>query len=56
MNELSLTPLLESYARTPSPGLMEQLVEGYLPLSHAIARRFMGHHLCCSVRRLLECL
>lgn len=43
MNELSLTPLLESYARTPSPGLMEQLVEGYLPLSHAIARRFMGH-------------
>ena len=23
--------------------LMEQLVEGYLPLSHAIARRFIGH-------------
>ncbi len=43
MNELSLTPLLESYARVPSPGLMEQLVEGFLPLSHAIARRFMGH-------------
>ena len=43
MNELSLTPLLESYARMPSPGLMEQLVEGFLPLSHAIARRFMGH-------------
>ena len=43
MNELSLTPLLESYARAPSPGLMEQLVEGYLPLSHAIARRFIGH-------------
>ena len=43
MNELSLTPLLESYARMPSPGLMEQLVEGFLPLSHAIARRFIGH-------------
>ena len=43
MNDMSLVPLLESYARTPSPGLMEQLVEGYLPLSHAIARRFMGH-------------
>ena len=27
MNEFSLTPLLESYARMPSPGLMEQLVD-----------------------------
>lgn len=43
MNDMSLTPLLESYARMPSPGLMAQLVEGYLPLCHAIARRFMGH-------------
>lgn len=43
MNDIFLTPLLESYALAPDPGLMAQLVEGYLPLSHAIARRFMGH-------------
>ena len=43
MNDVSLTPLLASYAQAPTPDLMAQLVEGYLPLSHAIARRFMGH-------------
>lgn len=42
MNELQLTPLLESYAQSPSPGVMAQLVEGYLPLSRAIARKFSG--------------
>ena len=43
MNDVSLAPLLVSYAQMPTPGLMSQLVEGYLPLSHAIARRFAGH-------------
>ena len=42
MNDMHLTPLLEAYAQAPSPGLMDQLVEGYLPLCHAIARRFGG--------------
>lgn len=43
MDELALTPLLERYAQAPSPEDMERLVEGFLPLSHAIARRFAGH-------------
>jgi len=43
MNDMSLTPLLECYARGRSPDVMAQLVEGYLPLSHGIARRFAGH-------------
>lgn len=43
MDELALTPLLERYARAPSPEDMEKLVEGFLPLCHAIARRFAGH-------------
>lgn len=42
MNDMSLTPLLLSYAKAPSPGVMAQLVEGYLPLSRAVARRFAG--------------
>jgi len=42
MNDLHLTPLLDAYAQAPSSELMSQLVEGYLPLCHAIARRFMG--------------
>lgn len=42
MNEARLTPLLQSYAAAPDPGLMAQLVEGYLPLSRAIARKFSG--------------
>ena len=42
MNDLQLAPLLQSYADAPSPGVMEQLVEGYLPLSRAIARKFGG--------------
>lgn len=43
MNDLSLMPLLRSYALSPDPGVMAQLVEGYLPLSRMIARRFAGH-------------
>ena len=42
MNDLHLTPLLDAYAQAPSSELMSQLVEGYLPLCYAIARRFMG--------------
>ena len=34
--------LLEEYARTRDPELMARLVEGYLPLSAAVARRFVG--------------
>lgn len=42
MNDMHLTPLLDAYAQAPSSDLMAQLVEGYLPLCHAIARRFTG--------------
>ena len=34
--------LLEDYARTRDPELMARLVEDYLPLSAAVARRFAG--------------
>lgn len=42
MSDVSLEKLLEEYAAAPSPELMAHLVEGYLPLSRAIARRFAG--------------
>ena len=42
MNDERLVPLLEQYARTRDPGLRDQLVEGYLPLSRAVARKFAG--------------
>lgn len=42
MNDERLVPLLEQYARTRDPGLRDQLVEGYLPLSRAVARSFAG--------------
>ena len=42
MNETYLTPLLNDYAAAPSPAVMAKLVEGYLPLSRAIARKFSG--------------
>ena len=42
MNDTHLTPLLAQYAKEPSRELMEKLVEGYLPLCRAIARRFAG--------------
>lgn len=43
MNDATLTPLLESYAASPDPAVLDRLVEGYLPLCQAIARRFAGH-------------
>lgn len=43
MNDLSLTPLLARYAAGHEPDVMARLVEGYLPLSRRIARRFAGH-------------
>lgn len=42
MNEPPLSDLLEAYARTREPELMARLVEGYLPLSAALARKFTG--------------
>lgn len=42
MNDERLVPLLEQYARTRDAGLRDQLVEGYLPLARAVARKFAG--------------
>jgi len=42
MNEMHMASLHANYAQSPTPALMEQLVEGYLPLSRAIARKFTG--------------
>lgn len=42
MNDAPLTALLADYARTRDPELMARLVEGYLPLSAAVARKFAG--------------
>ena len=42
MNEENLTTLLTAYAASPAPETLERLVEGYLPLSRAIARKFAG--------------
>ena len=42
MKDERLTPLLQAYRQAPDPGLMAQLVEGYLPLARQIARRFAG--------------
>lgn len=42
MKDERLTPLLQAYRQEPDPQLMEQLVEGYLPLARQIARRFSG--------------
>lgn len=42
MNDVPLTTLLTDYARTRDPELMARLVEGYLPLSTAVARKFAG--------------
>lgn len=40
MDDARLAPLLESYAKERSGELMATLVEGYLPLAKAVARRF----------------
>lgn len=42
MNDNQLSPLLAHYAQSPTPEVMSTLVEGYLPLSRAIARKFAG--------------
>ena len=42
MDDTRLTPLLADYARTRDRDVMAALVEGYLPLCRAIARRFRG--------------
>ena len=42
MDDTRLTPLLADYARTRDRDVMATLVEGYLPLCRAIARKFRG--------------
>ena len=42
MNDERLVPMLEQYAKTRDPALRDALVEGYLPLSRAVARKFIG--------------
>ena len=42
MDDSRLTPLLADYARTRDRDVMAVLVEGYLPLCRAVARRFRG--------------
>ena len=42
MDDTRLTPLLADYARTRDRDVMATLVEGYLPLCKAIARKFRG--------------
>lgn len=42
MNDERLLPLLEQYAATRDSALRDRLVEGYLPLAHAVARKFAG--------------
>lgn len=42
MDDSRLIPLLAEYAQTREREVLSQLVEGYLPLCRAIARRFRG--------------
>ena len=42
MDDTRLMPLLADYARTRDRDVMAALVEGYLPLCRAVARRFRG--------------
>lgn len=42
MNDKQLFSMLEGYAATRDPALRDRLVEGYLPLAKAVARKFAG--------------
>lgn len=42
MDDTRLIPLLADYAKTRDRDVLSQLVEGYLPMCRAIARRFRG--------------
>ncbi len=42
MNDEHLNPLLERYAANRDPALRDELFEAYLPLAHAVARKFSG--------------
>lgn len=42
MNDTQWSAIWTSYAKAPNPEDMARLVEGYLPLSRAIARKFAG--------------
>ena len=42
MNDEHLIPLLERYAASRDPALRDELIEHYLPLARAVARKFSG--------------
>lgn len=42
MNDEQLLPMLERYAATRDPAMRDSLVESYLPLARAVARKFTG--------------
>ena len=42
MNDERLLQMMEQYAATRDTALRDQLVEGYLPLARAVARKFAG--------------
>jgi len=42
MNDEHLNPLLERYAASRDPALRDELFEAYMPMAHAVARKFSG--------------